>query len=118
MLLLIVPLHYTLLTSPLKISPDLAITVELEIDFDYSNLPTNILSGDSMKKSLEGPSLLPPPPLPEPDYTPIYIAVGIGGIFFIGVIFFIKISRFFIIVQSELFVKTKFLLAPDLKNIL
>ncbi len=63
--------------------------IELEIDFDYFNLPTNILSGDSMKKSLEGPSLLPPPPLPEPDYTPIYIAVGIGGIFFIGVIGFI-----------------------------
>lgn len=62
--------------------------IELEISFDYSNLPTNILSGDSMKKSLERPALLPPP-LPEPDYTPIYIAVGIGVLFFIGVIGFI-----------------------------
>lgn len=62
--------------------------MELEIKFDYSNLPTNILSGDSIAQNLEGPSLLPPPP-PEPDYTPIYIAVGAGVLLLMGVVCFI-----------------------------
>lgn len=48
----------------------------LQIQLDYSNLPTNILSGTALEiLTVEPPNLPIPEPEPEPDYTPIYLTI-------------------------------------------
>lgn len=64
---------------------------QLTVGFDFSELPTNILSGFKTEIQLSGAPALPtpvplPPPVPEPNYTPVFIAGGVGLILIILVI--------------------------------
>lgn len=62
----------------------------LDLQFDYSHLPTNVLLGNTVSFSLEAAPLLPPKPEPEPepDYRPLWLSLCAAGVLLALFLFF------------------------------